>query len=59
MFLEGFERLHAEVSITARPFFEAMGFRVVRDDVFRVRGAELQNYIMEKSIATGGRGASE
>ena len=40
-------RLYAEVSITARPFFERHGFRVVRDNPHEVRGVPILNYIME------------
>ena len=40
-------RLYAEVSITARPFFERHGFRVVRDNPHTVRGVPILNYIME------------
>ncbi|MEM7066568.1 MAG: GNAT family N-acetyltransferase [Cyanobacteria bacterium P01_B01_bin.77] len=40
-------RLYAEVSITARPFFERHGFRVVRDNPHKVRGVPILNYIME------------
>jgi GNAT superfamily N-acetyltransferase len=40
-------RLYAEVSITARPFFERHGFRVVRDNPHEVRGVPVLNYIME------------
>jgi len=39
--------LYAEVSITARPFFERHGFRVVRDNPHEVRGVPILNYIME------------
>ena len=40
-------RLYSEVSITARPFFERHGFRVVRDNPHEVRGVPILNYIME------------
>ncbi len=40
-------RLYAEVSITARPFFERHGFRVTRDNPHEVRGVPILNYIME------------
>ena len=40
-------RLYAEVSITARPFFEKHGFRVIRDNPHEVRGVPILNYIME------------
>jgi putative acetyltransferase len=40
-------RLYAEVSITARPFFERHGFRLVRNNPHKVRGVPILNYIME------------
>ena len=40
-------RLFAEVSATARPFFERHGFRVVRENHHEVRGVPIMNYIME------------
>jgi putative acetyltransferase len=42
-------RLHAEVSLTARPFFERMGFRVLRRQVVERQGERLENYVMECS----------
>jgi formylmethanofuran dehydrogenase subunit C len=46
----GLARLWVEVSLTARPFFEAAGFRMVAPQVVACRGAELVNYRMEKAI---------
>lgn len=43
-------KLFAEVSITARPFFEAKGFVVVKEQSVNIRGAMLTNFVMEKSI---------
>lgn len=43
-------RLFAEVSITARPFFERHGFRAVRENHHKVRGVPIMNYIMERWI---------
>ncbi len=40
-------RLYAEVSKTAKPFFEYHGFISIRDKKVRIRGIELENYIME------------
>jgi putative acetyltransferase len=34
----GIRHLHSEVSITARPFFESVGFRVVREQIVERRG---------------------
>ena len=42
------KRVFAELSITAKPFFEPKGFTVVKQQVVKIRGAELANYIMEK-----------
>ncbi|RXJ71855.1 GNAT family N-acetyltransferase [Veronia nyctiphanis] len=44
----GIDRIHSLVSITARPFFERMGFHVVRDNEVEVRGVSLNNFVMEK-----------
>lgn len=45
-------RIYAEVSITARPFFEAKGFHVVKQQTVQIRGAELINFVMEKCFTT-------
>ena len=42
-------RLYAQVSITAKPFFEHFGFQVIKQQVEN-RDEILTNYIMEKSI---------
>lgn len=42
--------LHTDASITARPFFEAHGFRVVRSQVVPLRGQRLTNFQMEKRL---------
>ncbi len=41
-------RIYAEVSITARLFFEAKGFHVVKQQTVTTRGVELINFVMEK-----------
>ena len=41
------EKLYAEVSKTARPFFEYHDFVWVRDDVVNTRGVLFDRYIME------------
>ncbi len=38
----------AQVSITAKPFFEHFGFKVVKQQLVEVRDQELINYHMEK-----------
>lgn len=41
------KRVFAEVSITAKPFFEAKGFKVVKQQNVAIRGVKLTNFIME------------
>ena len=41
------KRVFAEVSITAKPFFESKGFKVVKQQMVEIRGVELTNFIME------------
>lgn len=43
-------RIYAEVSITAKPFFEAKGFKVVKQQTVQPRGVELINFVMEKQV---------
>ena len=50
----GMTRLFVEVSITARPFFEAQGFAVLVSQVVTLRGVELVNYRMERVLAEPG-----
>lgn len=40
-------RIWAEVSITAKPFFEHQGFSVVKQQTVNTRGVDLTNYVME------------
>ena len=47
---KGIIRLYSQVSITARPFFEHMGFNVVNEQQVEVRGAILTNYMMERRL---------
>ncbi|WP_082377307.1 GNAT family N-acetyltransferase [Chryseobacterium indologenes] len=42
--------LTADVSKTARSFFEKMGFRILREQSIPLRGTELTNYKMEKNL---------
>lgn len=46
-------RIFAEVSITARPFFEAKGYQVVRQQTVQTRGVGLINFVMEKCYTPG------
>lgn len=42
--------LTADVSKTARPFFEKMGFRMMKEQTVHVKGIDLTNYKMEKEL---------
>ncbi len=44
----GIKYYFSQVSITARPFFEHFGFKVVKQQELEVRGQELINFVMEK-----------
>jgi putative acetyltransferase len=50
---EGIKRIWAEVSITAKPFFERWGFITVNEQTVIQRGVELTNYKMEKLLGKG------
>lgn len=41
------KRIFVDVSITARPFFEKMGFSVIRKQIIVRKGVELTNFPME------------
>jgi putative acetyltransferase len=43
-------RLFVEVSITAKPFFQRMGFSIVQKQEVTCRGESFVNYVMEKSL---------
>jgi GNAT superfamily N-acetyltransferase len=45
-------RVYAEVSITARPFFEAKEFQVTKQQTVQIRGVELITFVMEKCFTT-------
>ncbi len=49
----GMLRLYVEASVTARPFFEALGFIVRNPQVVTVRGIDFVNYRMERVIDDG------
>ena len=52
----GIRKLGAEVSITARPFFEHEGFHVVRPQIVERAGVRFSNFHMERVLDdTGGR----
>lgn len=44
------DRITTDASITAKPFFLASGFRVVRQQEVICRGVELTNFRMERSL---------
>ena len=46
----GVSRLFSEVSITAKPFFEHKGFKVVKEQTVNIRGMALINFVMEIDI---------
>ena len=43
-------RLETHASITARPFFEAFGFVVAREQELEMRGERLKNYVMRRNM---------
>jgi len=43
-------KIFAEVSITARPFFEKHGFIVIEKQKVSIKGVELTNFKMEKEL---------
>ncbi|MGR5146912.1 GNAT family N-acetyltransferase [Photobacterium alginatilyticum] len=44
----GVSRYYSAVSLTARPFYERYGFRVVKEQLMEVNGLLLTNFVMEK-----------
>ena len=49
----GHQKMFAEVSLTALPFFEHQGFRVVREQEVEVRGVSMTNFLMEQEFDKG------
>ncbi|KMQ65653.1 hypothetical protein ACM46_07200 [Chryseobacterium angstadtii] len=47
---QGKKGLSADVSRTARSFFEKMGFTIIQEQTVNVKGTDLINYKMEKKI---------
>jgi putative acetyltransferase len=45
---QNINRIFAEVSITARPFFESKGFKVLKQQTIILQGVKLSNFVMEK-----------
>jgi GNAT superfamily N-acetyltransferase len=46
----GLSRIFTEASVTARPFFERRGFRVMREQTVLRRGTKLTNFVMRKDL---------
>ncbi len=46
----GMSELRAEISISARPFFEAKGFTVTNEQQMQLRGQTLRNFKMSKQL---------
>tara|TARA_R100001377_G_scaffold60217_2_gene36447 strand:- start:1821 stop:2279 length:459 start_codon:yes stop_codon:yes gene_type:complete len=44
------EKAYSNVSITARPFFEKHGFKVVKENCVLIRGIALSNFTMERNL---------
>ena len=45
----GLKQVFSEVSITAKPFFESKGFKVVKQQNMSIRGGKLTNFVMENN----------
>ena len=45
---EGVSRFYSEVSLTARAFYEHLGFNVVKEKQLEVKEEKLTNFVMEK-----------
>ena len=46
----GVRKINVEVSITARPFFEKHGYKVVKEQKAKANRLWLTNYVMEKTL---------
>ncbi len=46
----GQKQLTADVSKTARPFFEKAGFQMLKEQTVNVKGVDLTNYKMVKNL---------
>ena len=44
------KRLFVEASITARSFFEKMGFKIIKEQIVELRAVNFTNYSMEKIL---------
>ena len=43
------KQVFSEVSLTAKPFFESKGFKVVKQQNVCIRGVKLTNFVMENN----------
>jgi putative acetyltransferase len=48
----GLDRVYSEVSITAQPFFQHRGFRIVQPQTVKRQGVEFRNFVMEKDLVS-------
>lgn len=55
----GIVRLETHASITAKPFFEARGYRLVKEQQVMRHGVLLTNFVMEKYLDRDANGVSE
>jgi N-acetylglutamate synthase-like GNAT family acetyltransferase len=46
----GAKRLYTQASLTAYGFFQRRGFKLVRAQDVELRGVQLRNFIMERSL---------
>ncbi|NQY65255.1 MAG: GNAT family N-acetyltransferase [Alteromonadaceae bacterium] len=46
----GCTRFYSHVSITAKPFFQYSGFKIVKEQWVEIRGQKLKNFVMEKVL---------
>lgn len=49
----GVRTVWTQASLTARHFFEVMGYGILREQTVRCNGVELRNYRMEKTLTQG------
>ena len=47
----GIDKLYSHVSITAKPFYLHFGFEVIKQQTLDVRGEQLINFCLEKSLS--------
>lgn len=45
------DRITTHASITARPFFEKRGYKIISENEVKRQGIALANFIMEKELA--------